>query len=135
MREAVLPLQKAIVTLLRNRNIAGVGTKVLDGVDPDTEKPYISIGPWDTVPEEGDLYDGQETSIQIDAWAAGPGSVEIKRIGSEVHDALQDAQDLDLEEDQRLVSLEVVQVRYLTEPDGITQHCVITASARTEPTD
>lgn len=129
--DASLPLQKAIVAALKTAGIASA--RVYDVPPATPTKPYVSMGPVDVLTEEADEYEGSDTSIQIDAWSAGPGSVEIKQVGRAIRAALHE-QELSLEENQRTVSLTIDQVRYLREPDGITWHAAITARARTEPT-
>lgn len=135
MSDASLPLQKAIVAALKAHAglTALVGGRVYDGVPRSAAKPYVSYGPSDVLTEEADEYEGFDESLQIDAWSAGPGRVEIKKIGRAIHDALHETA-LSLDESQRLVALTVEQVRYLTEPDGLTQHAAVAVRARTEPT-
>lgn len=130
------PLQKAIrAALVAAPGLAPlVGTRIYDAVPAGgATKPYLSFGPFDVITEEADEYEGSDTTIQIDAWADGPDSVGVKRVGREVRAALHGAS-LALDQNQRLVALTVEQIRYLRDPDGITAHGVITIRARTEPT-
>lgn len=129
--DASLPLQKAIVAALKAASTPAAG-RVFDAISPSAAKPYISLGPFDVLTEQADEYEGSETTIQIDAWSAGPGSVEVKQLGRAIRAALHNAT-LTLEENQRLVSLTVEQIRYLRDPDGITQHAAVTVRALTEP--
>lgn len=132
--DATLPLQKAIVAALKEATpvSALVGAKVYDNVPKSPEKPYVSIGPVDVLTEVADEYEGSDISFQIDGWSAGPKSVEVKQLGRAIRTALHE-QSLELDENQRLVSLIVEQVRYLPEPDGISQHVAVTVRALTEP--
>jgi len=132
--DASLALQKAIIVALKaNTALQGlVGTRIYDNVTPDAQLPYITFGPFDSIPEDADEYEGSDTTLQIDAWSDEVGSVEIKKIGRAIREAIHNV-DLDLDEDQRLVALTVEVVRYLREPDGITQHVAVTVRARTEP--
>ena len=132
--DASLPLQKAIVDALKaDAAVAAlVGARVYDVPPPAPEKPYISLGPFDALTEVAAEYEGSETTMQIDGWAAGQGSVEIKQLGRAIRAALHE-KDFALEDNQRLVALVIDQLRYLREPDGITQHVAATARARTEP--
>lgn len=132
--DATLPLQKAIVAALKGSSaVAGIiGAKVYDNVPKSPEKPYISIGPIDVGTDVADEYEGSDTAFQIDGWSAGPKSVEVKQLGRAIRTALHE-QALTLDEDQRLVSLTVDQVRYLPEPDGISQHVAVSVRALTEP--
>jgi hypothetical protein len=129
--DASLPLTKAINDALKAAGVAG--GRVYDGAPASPQKPYTTIGPMDVLTEAADEYEGSDTTLQVDAWSAGPGSVEIKQIGRLIRATLHEAT-LTLEEHQRLVSLTVDQIRYLREPDGITQHAAISVRARTEPT-
>jgi hypothetical protein len=128
--DASLPLQKAIVTALKGASIAG--GRVYDRV-PDTPTfPYVSFGPFTALTEIADEYEGSETTIQLDVWSRANNSVEVKQVGRAVREALHEAE-LTLEEDQRLVELIVQDVRYTADPDGLTQHGIITLRALTEP--
>jgi hypothetical protein len=136
MSDASLALQKAIVAKLKaDAGVAAiVGARVYDGVPATPEKPYIKYGRSDLAPELADGYLGFDESIQIDAWSAGPSQVQAKQIGSAIRSALHNAV-LTLENGQRLVSLEVSGTNgVIPEPDGITQHTVVTVLARTEQT-
>lgn len=128
-----LDLQKAIVAVLKadagvNALIAG---RIYDAVPQNAVKPYVSFGPFQLLPEHGDCLDGGESFLQIDAWASGPDSVQVKKLGAALAVALDDAQfALDT---QRLVLIEVDQIQYLREPDNITAHAVLTVRAHTDP--
>lgn len=135
MSDASLPLQKAIVAALKGHSSVSalVGARVYDHVPGgDPEKPYISYGSSDILSEIASEYTGHDETLQIDAWSAGPGKVEIKQLGRAIHKALHE-QSLSLDENQRLVYLTVETVRYLPEPDFITQHAAVEVRARTEP--
>lgn len=133
--DASLPLQKAIKAKLTAT--AAVTTVAIGGVNntpsPTTPKPYVSFGPFDVLTEDAQEYEGSDTTLQIDGWANGPEDATIKRLGRAIRTALHKAA-LTLDEDQRLVSLDVETLRYLREPDGITQHVAVSVRARTEPT-
>ena len=132
--DASLPLQKAIVARLKTdaAMIALVAGRVYDNVPPGATKPYVSVGPFDALTISADEYEGSETTLQFDGWAPGPESTQVKQLGRAMRAALHEA-DLALDENQRLQFLVVDAVRYLLEPDGMTQHAVVTLRARTEP--
>lgn len=134
--DASLALKKAIIAKLK------VGSAIAGGRNYDRPTasptfPYTSLGPFDVLTEIADEYAGGDTSIQIDGWSRGTGatvaSVEIMQIGAAIHGALHE-QSLTLEGDQRLVDLTVESVRYSRDPDGLTEHAIVTVRARTEPT-
>lgn len=132
--DASLPLQKAVVARLKADAgvMAAAGARVYDGVPAGAVKPYVSMGPFDSLTVSAQAYEGSDTSMQVDGWADGPSTVPIKQLGRAIRAALHEA-DLVLDEDQRLVSLVVEMVRYLREPDSVTHHAVVTVRARTEP--
>lgn len=135
MSDSTLAVQKAVFTAL-NADAAVtaiVAARIYDAVPAGAAKPYLSFGPMQVLPDIADEYEGSEVTFQIDGWSAGPKSVEAKQIGKAVRAALSGAE-LALEDNQRLVNIEPVQINYLAEPDGITQHAALTFRARTEPT-
>ena len=83
-----------------------VGTRIYDAVPMAATKPYLSFGSFDLLPEVGDCLDGASVVIQLDGWAAGPDSVEVKRLGAAVATALDEAA-LTLDAPQRLVRNDV----------------------------
>lgn len=134
--DASLPLQKALVAVLKADAAltAIVAGRVYDSVPTNATKPYLSFGPWQVIPDQGDCYDASDIAVQIDGWSIGPGSVEAKKIGRAVRAAL-DQKPLTLDESERLVVMVIEQTQYLVEADGITQHAVVQFTARTEPID
>lgn len=135
--DASWSLQVAIVAALQaDATVASLVTdRIFDVPRQSTPPamPYISIGSFDTLTEVADDYEGSDTSIQIDGWDAGPGSKGIKVLGRAIRAALHE-KDLSLADNQRLVQLTVDRIQYLREPDGVTQHAVVTVRALTEPT-
>jgi hypothetical protein len=130
-----LELQKAIVAALKadpavNAIVAG---RVYDGVPANAVKPYVSFGPFQLLPEHADCLNGGEAIIQLDGWAAGPSTVQVKQLGAAIANAL-DFAPLALDLPQQLVELTVEQTQYLRDPDGITAHAVVTLHAFTEAT-
>lgn len=134
--DASLPLKKAIIAALKVGN-AIAGGRNYDRAPATPAFPYTTLGPFDVTPEVADEYEGGDTTIQIDGWSRGTGSlvasVEIMQIGRLIHGALHEKV-LSLDESQRLVALTVEQIRYSRDPDGLTEHAIITVRARTEPT-
>jgi hypothetical protein len=136
MIDATLPLQKAIIGALRKAAAirAIVDGRSYDSPPANAQKPYVSIGPVLSLTEIAQDYGGADITIQIDGWSSGPQTLEIKQLGAALHATLHEAE-LELTDQQRLVALTVEFIRYLPEPDGITQHAVCSVRARTEPTD
>jgi len=129
-----LPLQKALIdTMITDPGLfALVEGRVYDAVPTkNLIFPYISIGPFQLLPEHGDCLDGGEAFIQVDAWAIGPKTVQTKHIGAAIAQCLDEAT-LTLD-NNRLVLLEIDQTQYLRDPDGITVHGVVSLRALTDP--
>jgi hypothetical protein len=137
MSDAALPLRKAVLDVLKAD--AGVQALVSDRVftypTSTATKPYISIGPIQSQPDEAAEYDGSITSIQVDAWGNGPEHTEIMKVGRAIERALNRVS-LTLIDDQRLVEItrDNVGTQYLAEEGGLTVHAAVTFSASTEPT-
>ena len=130
-----LELQKAIVARLKadagvDAIIAG---RIYDAVPGNAVRPYLSFGPFQLLPEHGSCLDGGEAFVTLDAWAAGPDTVQVKQLGTAVAKAL-DLAPITLDAPQRCVEMSIEQTQYLRDPDGITAHGVITVHAWTEPT-
>lgn len=109
-----------------------VAGRVYDNVEAGAIKPYISIGPFQVIPEAADCSEGAEIFVTLDGWDASGGKTEtIKRLGAAIG-ALHGAA-LTLTEGQRLVLLELSAINYLKDPDNITTHAAVTLRALTEP--
>lgn len=133
--DAMLPLQRAVIEKLKataavTANVPAV--RIVTRANPTLTKPYISLGPVHVIPEIADEYEGSDQRIQVDAWSANSEPKEVGLIGRAIRSALHNAS-LSLVDDQRLVSIEIEDTQYLTEPDGITQHAALIFVAHTEP--
>ena len=126
MQKGTLSLMKAGATGVQT------GGRIYDGVPGGAVKPYVSFGPFQMLPEHGDCLDGGEAFLTLDGLAAGPDTVQVKKLGAAI------ASDLDRAElvvdGQRLIELSIEQIQYMRDPDGITAHAVVTVHAWTEPT-
>lgn len=137
--DSSLPLQGALIAAMKAD--AGVAALVADRVYDVPKgtngqpplKPYVSLGPFQVLPEDADCSEGVSVVIQIDGWDdKGPGTTGAKKLGAAIARLLQNAE-LALGDGQRLVNMVVEQIQYLREPDGITAHAVITVRSQTEP--
>jgi hypothetical protein len=130
--DPALAMQKGTLSLMK-AGATGVqtGGRIYDGVPGGAVKPYVSFGPFQMLPEHGDCLDGGEAFLTLDGWAAGPDTVQVKKLGAAI------ASDLDRAElvvdGQRLIELSIEQIQYMRDPDGITAHAVVTVHAWTEP--
>jgi hypothetical protein len=140
--DATLPLQIAImvrcaaddgVKELIGDRAGPSGIRFYDAVPADAAKPYVSFGPDQLLTEPADEYQGADIVLQLDAWSAGPGRVEVKKLIAALWAALDDAPIVIA--GHRLIALDVEQTRILPEPDGTAWHGVLILRARTEPTD
>lgn len=133
MIDPTLPMQAAIVARLKAAApvVAIVGASVYDAVPENAEKPYISLGQPQVIPDKATCLDGAEVSYPVHGWSIGPRSVEIKQLGAAVTGAL-DEYALAVS-GHRVVVFELEQLQYLDDPDGITKHFVAMFRALTEP--
>jgi hypothetical protein len=131
-----LQLQKAIVAVLKADAAVSalVNGRIYDAVPGGATKPYVSFGPFQLLPEHGDCLDGGEAIVTLDGWAAGPDTVQVKKLGTAIAKAL-DMAPIVLEEPQRCVEMSIEQTQYMRDPDGLTAHAVITVHAWTEPSN
>lgn len=107
--------------------------RVYDHVPPDAVKPYISLAPPQVLPDKADCIDGAQTIFQVDGWSAGPGSVEIKRLGAAIANALDEVEFVLI--GHRTVVCQLEQIQYLDDPDGITKHAAVVIRTLTESLD
>lgn len=139
MIDPSLQLQAAIVSALKVsaavQALAGASpnTRVFDAVAPTADKPYISLGQTQVLPDKADCVDGAEVSYTIHGWTEGPKSVAIKQLGKAIAGAL-DGVEFSLT-GHRTVLCELEQIQYLDDPDGITKHVAVVIRVLTEPTE
>lgn len=132
---SALALKKAIIAKLKTGSAIAVG-RIFDRAPATLIFPYTTLGPFEELTEEADEYAGADISFQVDVWSRGTGnlaaSVEVMQIGKAVRDALHE-EELTLD-GARLVALTIDRVIYQRDPDGQTEHGIVTGRARTEPT-
>lgn len=134
---STLALKKAIIAKLRTGSAIASGRNY-DRAPANPTFPYTTLGPFDELTEEADEYDGKDISFQVDIWtrqrdgATVAASVEVMQIGEAVRSALHE-EELTLD-GARLVALTIDRVSYQQDPDGLTEHGIVTGRARTEPT-
>jgi hypothetical protein len=130
--DPALAIQKWVVSVLKaGATGAMTGGRIYDGVPGGAQKPYVSFGPFQLLPEHGDCLDGGEAIVTLDGWAAGPDTVQVKQLGAAIAADL-DRQTTELD-GQRLIETSIEQTQYMRDPDGLTAHAVITVHAWTEP--
>jgi hypothetical protein len=137
LADASLPLQKALVaTLQADPNVSAIiQGRVYDNVPAPVTFPYISIGPFQVLPELADCSEGCEIFVTLDGWSRNGGkTAEVKRLGGAVANAVHQAA-LVLDEGQRLVLIVLDRLDYIRDPDGLTTHAAIVFRALTEPSN
>lgn len=120
-------LAAAVISALRaDATIASlVGASVVDVPSARDEKPYISLGPAQFEPLRRDGFTARRDVLQIDIWCEdGLRRQPCKEITDAVVAAL-DGAALDLAHPHDLARCDVVLVRIIDDPDGITTHGIV----------
>lgn len=101
---------------------------------PDSDYPYLSLGPSTSIPDDFDCRYGEELGIQFDVWTSGAGeafgSAQCRKISDAVKRSLHDAE-IDLT-DNALVSLQWQTTLILDDPDPALNHGVVRFAATVE---
>lgn len=134
MASASLALQGAIVARLKNV-AAGlsslISTRVYDRVPADAAFPYVEIANGQEVADDAECLPGLEVFLDVHVWSRAFGAVECRQIAGLVRDALHDVA-LTVT-GWKLVDLKHRTTRFLSDPDGITTHAVVTVRALIDP--
>jgi hypothetical protein len=89
IKSALWPLQQAIVSRLESDTILmAMITAVYDEVEEGAVMPYVSIGDDTTNPYDTKTDYGEDTTLTLHAWSAGPGKTEAKKIMDAVLQAI-----------------------------------------------
>lgn len=106
-----------------------IGQRVYDKPAKDVVSPYISFGPQDfNTAEEAECVDVEVHTLQLDCWSvAQDGKQEAQAILAAMKRALH--RFVVEPQDGALVSIEVVLVRVVDDPDGITVHGIMQVEA------
>lgn len=135
MSDPALAIQTAVEAALRAstdlKAAMGGTVRLYDRVSEGAPFPYITIGEDQILSDEADGYDGSEAFVTLHAWSRAVGKAEIKAMVGAVRKALNVA--LDLGAEHRCTEHEYQGARYLRDPDGLTEHAVITLRYLTEP--
>lgn len=127
MADPSLALQGAIYPRLQ-ADCPSVAKRVYDRPPQAVEFPYIGMGEVQIVDDSADCIDGVEAFITLHVWSRAVGQVEAKQVASEVHSSLHGAE-LDLGPAWHFHLIEHRSTNYLSDPDGVTTHAVITFRA------
>lgn len=105
-----------------------VADRIYDNVPEAPTYPYVSFGPSDYYPDDSECIQSRVETLQIDCWARAQGK---KRPARELADAVKKAlHQYEVEfPTHGLVEMEVIAVRVIGDPDGITAHGIVTLQA------
>lgn len=123
------PVQKAVVALLKaDAGVAAiVGARVYSKAPRRRTYPYVTIGPVGFRPERNDCMTRRIQDVQIDGWVRDE---KVKATANDLADAIHAALDqasLTLDGPFGAGRCDVLLVRVLDDPDGITRHAVVQA--------
>jgi hypothetical protein len=139
MIDAQLPLQAAIVSAVKADAGLGalIGDRIYDRVPMNSAGqvtatfPYVSFGPFQSVPSDDECHDGVEVFVQIDAWSRAVGTVECRNIVAGLTRLLDTALTVTGFE---VVVFEAQSVRTGREPDGLTSRGIVQLRYELAPT-
>lgn len=126
-------LQKLIFARLISAGpvVALIGQRVYDAPVNPVNWPYVTFGPSDYLPDDYDCIDGRIEVQQLDVWSkALDGKAECKRICDAIKAALHDF--MAEPEVGALVSLRVILVRVMDDPEPGIFHGIVTVEANIE---
>lgn len=135
-------LQKALYAVLSAdaalTAITGGEVRVFDRVPVDrlgrvmtAAYPFVQLGGGQVLDDSDGCADGADTEFEVHAWSRAVGQLEAKRMT----DRIAQVCDVPLEpEGHEVVVHEVVSIRAVLNPDGLTTHRVVTLRYLTNPT-
>jgi len=129
MSEVSLMLQAAVVAELKAASAltAIVGERIYDAVPASAVFPYVTFRVDGVLDDGVDCVEASEIFFSIHVWSRAVGWPEASRIAGEIRDAL-DLNELDVT-GYNLVNLHFRDFRRLDDPDGKTNHGVVSFRA------
>lgn len=125
-----LPLQAALVTAIKTL-ATEAGNSVFDQVPAGNPFPRVTIGSWQSIPNDADCYEGTESFVQIDVWSRAVGSPEAKGIAGAIRDRLHDG---DLAASGHVIELMTVEsIDFNRDADGLTSRARISLRILSQP--
>lgn len=133
MAETILPLQAAVRAAIVGDTSLGalIADRAYDRVPARPVFPYVTIGGLQATEDGADCVDGEEVFLDVHVWSRAKDSVEAKRIAAELK-RLFHGSELDLGDGAALTDLEWRGTRFLNDPDGQTEHGVVSFVGLTE---
>ncbi|MBX3494520.1 DUF3168 domain-containing protein [Chelatococcus sp.] len=130
--EVTHALQAAAVAALKASPAvtALVAGRVLDRVPDKTAFPYVNLSGFQLIQDDADCIDGAEIFFDVHVWSRTVARTESADIAGAVREVLHKA--TLLLTDAELTELEHRDTRYMRDPDGVTNHAVVTFRALIE---
>lgn len=107
-----------------------IGDRIYDRVPPAPSYPLLTFGNIQMLPESADGVDAAETAVTLHVWDQFKQIDKSRKVGAAVIDALHDEALSTTDSGTQSVLLE--SANYLRDPDGITNHAVLTFSVLTD---
>lgn len=107
-----------------------IGDRIFDRVPSKPDYPLVTIGNMQVIPESADGVDAAETAVTIHVWDQFKQADKSRRVGAAVVNALHEEELQTVEGGAQSVLLE--SANYLRDPDGVTNHAVLTFSILTD---
>ncbi|WP_441268682.1 DUF3168 domain-containing protein [Bradyrhizobium sp. 215_C5_N1_1] len=107
-----------------------IGDRIYDRVPAKPDYPLVTIGNMQVIPESADGVDAAETSVTIHVWDQFKQADKSRKVGGVVVSALHEEELRTVDSGTQSVLLE--SASYLRDPDGVTNHAVLTFSILTD---
>ena len=128
MTAPIRELHAALYTIMTSDvDLMDMVKGVHDRIPKDSQFPYASFGPSTYIPLDASCIVAGEYTIQIDVWSRAVGSGECYDICDKIKRLIHYAKpDLPI---SALAVMRVTSLRQFNDPDGLTEHGVITVEA------
>ncbi|WLB43021.1 DUF3168 domain-containing protein [Bradyrhizobium ottawaense] len=107
-----------------------IGDRIFDRVPNKPDYPLVTIGNMQVIPESADGVDAAETAVTIHVWDQFKHADKSRKVGGAVINALHDEGLTTADSGTQSVLLE--SANYIRDPDGVTNHAVLTFSILTD---
>lgn len=107
-----------------------IGDRVFDRIPSPATYPLLTIGNMQLLPESADGVDAAETVVTIHVWDQFKQADKSRKVGGAVVSALHEEELRTKNSGTQSVLLE--SANYLRDPDGVTNHAVLTFSILTD---
>ncbi|MBW7967578.1 DUF3168 domain-containing protein [Bradyrhizobium sp. BR 10261] len=107
-----------------------IADRIYDRVPAKPDYPLVTIGNMQVIPESADGIDAAETAVTIHVWDQFKAADKSRQVGGAVVGVLHDEELSTASSGTQSVLLE--SANYLRDPDGVTNHAVLTFSILTD---